>query len=351
MRPLLEPQALLDGAAARDAIAAGLALPLGPCRAFALARLIGDPGDPLVPVAALPPAWRALAATLSGPPAVWAGLSGFPAVMGVLNITPDSFSDGGLHLDPGRADAAGREMIAAGAAIIDIGGESTRPGAAPVTPEEEQARILPVIRRLRDAGAAISVDTRNAATMQAALDAGAGIVNDISGLTHDPAAASLLARRDCAVLLMHMRGTPATMAGVRGYRDVAVEVTRELADSLDAAMAAGIDPVRIALDPGIGFAKGAAENLEILGRLPLLLNLGRPILVGVSRKAFTGSLSGASTIPQRASASLAAGLRALGGGAAILRAHDVAATVRGVRMWQAMQAWDKSGSDRVGVGA
>jgi dihydropteroate synthase len=233
-------------------------------------------------------------------------------------------------------------MVAAGAGVLDVGGESTRPGSLPVAPEEEQARILPVIRRLRDIGVPISVDTRNAATMAAALDAGSSIINDVSGLAHDPAATALAAARDVPVVLMHMRGTPATMASLAQYDDVALEVTRELAARVDAAIAAGIARERIVVDPGIGFAKLVRHSLDTLRRLPLLLNLGCRVLVGVSRKSFIGAVGGADAagpVPpkQRGAGSLAAALFALSRGASILRVHDVAETVQAVRVWQALR--------------
>jgi dihydropteroate synthase len=269
----------------------------------------------------------------------WAGLRpGEPAVMGILNITPDSFSDGGRHLDPARAIEAGRAMLAAGAAILDIGGETTRPGAPPTSPEVEQGRILPVIRALAEAGARISVDTRHAATMGAALDAGAAIVNDVSALTHDPAAAALVAARGCPVVLMHMRGTPETMNDLARYGDVAAEVAAELAARLAAAEAAGIPRGRIALDPGIGFAKNAAQNVALLQRLPLLLGLGCALLVGVSRKRFIGTIGGEPVADRRGPGSIAAGLFALSRGASVLRVHDVAETVQAVRVWRALGA-------------
>ncbi len=269
-------------------------------------------------------------------PATWAGIGPAPAVMGILNVTPDSFSDGGDHFDPGRAIAAGLRMVADGAALLDIGGESTRPRAALVSPEEERRRVLPVLRGLRDAGVPLSIDTRNATTMAAALDAGAAIVNDVSALAHDPAAAALAAKRGCPVVLMHMRGTPESMASLASYADVAIEVMRELAARVEAAEAAGIARDRIAVDPGIGFAKRVRHSLEALRRLPVLLNLGCRILVGVSRKSFISGVADISDPKDRLPGSLAAGLYALCRGAAILRAHDVAETVQAVRTWRAI---------------
>ena len=256
--------------------------------------------------------------------------------MGILNVTPDSFSDGGQHLDAARAIAAGHSMIADGAVILDIGGESTRPGATLVPPDEETRRILPVIAGLADAGVLLSVDTRNACTMAAALDAGATVVNDVSGLLHDPAALPLVAARGCPVILMHTRGTPQTMAGLATYDDVTGEVVTELAARVASAEAAGVARCHIAIDPGIGFAKDALHSIRLLRDLAAFQALGCPILVGVSRKRFVGTLSGVPDAANRLAGSLAAGLYALSQGARILRVHDVAATVQAVRVWQGL---------------
>ena len=276
------------------------------------------------------------ATTHDVPGRAWAGLPPGPVVMGILNVTPDSFSDGGDAMDAARAIEAGQRMIAEGAGLLDIGGESTRPGAVPVPPEEERRRVLPVVAALAGRGVALSVDTRNAGTMAAALDAGAAIVNDVTALTHDPAAASLVARRGCPVVLMHMRGTPATMMAHATYGDVVAEVTAELAARIDAAEAAGVARSSIAIDPGLGFAKTGEHNIMLLQRLPILLGLGCRIVVGVSRKRFIGQLSGAEDVKQRMAGSIAAGLYALSQGATILRVHDVAASVQAIRTWQAL---------------
>ncbi|HVY18195.1 MAG TPA: dihydropteroate synthase [Rhodopila sp.] len=269
--------------------------------------------------------------------ALWAGLTlDRPRVMGILNLTPDSFSDGGRFASPQAAIEAGLRMAGDGADIIDVGGESTRPGAAPVTPAEEQHRVLPVIKALAAHGLVLSIDTRNAATMRAAIDAGARIVNDVSGLAYDAAAAEVVATLDCPVVLMHMRGTPDTMNDLAVYRDVPAEVRDELAATLEAAVAAGIRPEQIVLDPGIGFAKLAPHSLAMLRGLPALADLGRPLLVGVSRKSFIGRLSRQSEPGRRLGGSLAAGLFAIARGAAILRVHDVAETVQAIRVWQTL---------------
>jgi dihydropteroate synthase len=267
----------------------------------------------------------------------WAGLSiDRPRIMGVLNVTPDSFSDGGAFVDPQVAIAAGLAMAAAGADIVDVGGESTRPSAQPTSPQTEQARILPVIRALAAAGVCVSVDTRHAATMAAALDAGASIVNDVYALSHDPAAAPLVATRGCPVVLMHMRGTPADMYAQAHYDDVAADVARELGQQVMAAERAGITRDRIAIDPGIGFAKTAEQSVELLRRLPELVQLGFPIVVGVSRKSFLGALAGEGDPRRRLPGSLAAGLFALSQGASILRVHDVAETMQAITVWRAL---------------
>lgn len=331
MPPLIEPLGLLHGPAAAQAIAAGEALPLagGPA-AFALARLAGGA---IIPARALP---EALTRPLTAAPPRWAGLGPGPQVMGVVNVTPDSFSDGGRHLDPAAAIAAGLAMAEAGAALVDVGGETTRPRAAPTPPREERRRILPVIRALAAAGVTVSVDTRNAATMAEALAAGARVVNDVSALTHDPDAARVVAEAGCPVVLMHMRGTPATMHAHARYRDVAGEVAAELALRIAAAEAAGIAPEAIAIDPGIGFAKTGEQNLALLPRLPLLLGLGRPLVVGVSRKRFIGTLAGEPVAARRLPGSLAAALHAASLGAAILRVHDVPETLQALSVWRAL---------------
>jgi dihydropteroate synthase len=252
-------------------------------------------------------------------------------VMGILNLTPDSFSDGGSYPTPDAAIAAARAMHAAGAAIIDIGAESTRPGARPVPPDQEIARLLPVVVPLAQAGLTLSIDTRNAATMQACLEAGAAMINDVSALAHDPAAAPLLARRGCRVILMHMRGTPETMAGLATYTDLIADLRAELLLRRAAAERAGIARSAILLDPGLGFAKTAAHNLEILRRLPDLADLG-PLVIGASRKRFIGELSAPAPAHARLGGSIAAAVIAAQAGAAYVRVHDVPQTVQALRL-------------------
>jgi dihydropteroate synthase len=330
--------ALSDGPAAADAVAAGLALPLagGPL-AFSLVRLI--PENRIVSIGGTPAEYAEARAALTRPRPDWSGLRGSPPlVMGVLNVTPDSFSDAGAFMDADRAIAAGIAMAAAGADLIDVGGESVRPGAQPTPAEQERARILPVIRALANRGIPVSIDTRNAATMAAALDAGARIVNDVSALTHDPTSAAIVAARGAPLVLMHMRHDPATMTDLARYDDVALEVATELAARVAAAEAAGIARERIAIDPGVGFAKTPEHNLQLLPRLGLLLSLGLPLVVGVSRKRFIGLLSGEKAAARRGPGSIAAGLHAALHGASMLRVHDVAETVQAVRVWRALVA-------------
>ena len=243
--------------------------------------------------------------------------------MGVVNVTPDSFSDGGLYLDPEAAIRHGVELVRVGAAILDIGGESTRPGAEVVPADEELRRVVPVIEGLAGLDAEISVDTSKAAIAAAALDAGAGIVNDVTALRGDAEMADLCAEREATVILMHMAGSPRTMQRDPRYDDVVAEVRDFLAARMEAALAAGIAAERIWLDPGIGFGKTAAHNLELLRRLAELADLGRPLVVGTSRKSFIGRLDG-SAPGDRLGGSVASSVIAAANGATVLRVHDVA---------------------------
>ncbi|MFL5897204.1 MAG: dihydropteroate synthase [Solirubrobacterales bacterium] len=246
-----------------------------------------------------------------------------PTLMGVVNVTPDSFSDGGLYLDPEAAIAHGRELVDAGAEILDVGGESTRPGAEPVGEEEELRRVVPVIRGLSGSRSRISVDTSKAAVAAAALEAGAEIVNDVTALRGDPEMAAVCAERGAGVVLMHMRGDPRTMQDDPRYDDLLEEVKSFLAERLEAAVAAGIGEGGIWLDPGIGFGKTAAHNTELLRRLGELRELGRPLVVGTSRKSFIGKVDG-SPPDQRLGGTIASSVLAAAEGAAVLRVHDVA---------------------------
>ncbi len=252
--------------------------------------------------------------------------------MGVLNVTPDSFSDGGRGGDP---VAAAKAMAAAGASLIDIGGESTRPGASDVPVADELARVGPVLAGA--AGLPLSIDTRKAAVMAAALDAGAVLVNDVSALTHDPAAMALVAARRAPVVLMHAQGTPATMQLAPRYDDVVADVFDWLEARIAACVGAGIDPAAIVADPGIGFGKTPAHNTALLANLAAFHGLGVPLLLGASRKAVIAKLAGDQSAPsERLGGSLALALRALAQGVQIVRVHDVAETVQAVRVWQAI---------------
>jgi dihydropteroate synthase len=258
-----------------------------------------------------------------------------PSLMGVVNVTPDSFSDGGLFLDPERAVAHGRELVADGAAILDVGGESTRPGAEPVPAEVECERVVPVIAGLRETGAEISVDTSKAEVAAAALDAGATIVNDVTALGASPEIAALCADRGAALVLMHMQGTPRTMQENPVYDDVVGDVKAFLAERIQRAASAGVAEDRIWVDPGIGFGKTLEHNLELLRRLGELGELGRPIVVGASRKSFIAKVDG-SGVGERLGGSLASAVLAWRNGADVLRVHDVAATADAIKVAQAI---------------
>lgn len=242
-----------------------------------------------------------------------------PSVMGVVNVTPDSFSDGGVHLDPDVAAAAARRMAEEGAALVDIGGESTRPGSAGVSTEEELCRVLPVLDRL-GGEVPLSIDTSKAAVARAALERGAVLVNDVTALRGDPELAEVVAGSRAYVCLMHMQGEPRTMQEEPRYEDVAAEVASFLEERLAFAVAQGIPEGRICLDPGIGFGKTLAHNLELVRRLDVLLALGRPVLVGFSRKSSLRTLTRSDDL---LGASVAAAVTAFERGATILRVHDV----------------------------
>ena len=258
-------------------------------------------------------------------------------VMGILNVTPDSFSDGGRFLAAGDALAQARAM-AAGADILDIGGESTRPGAEPVAIEEEIARTAPVIAALRAGGmeTPISIDTRKTAVAAAALEAGAQVVNDVAALTYDPALGPLAAARGAPVILMHHQGTPETMQADPRYDDVLLDVYDWLAERLAAALALGIPRDRIALDPGIGFGKTVQHNLALLRGLSLFHGLGCPVLLGASRKRFIGSIGGGAEAQARMPGSVAVALAGVAQGVQMIRVHDVAETRQALLLWQAI---------------
>ena len=278
-----------------------------------------------------------LLAALTAPRPPLAGLSlDRPRLMAVLNVTPDSFSDGGTFLDPGAAIIRGDVLRAAGADLIDVGGESTRPGAAPVPAEEELRRVRPVIAALAARGARLSVDTRHAAVMAGSLAAGASLINDITGLAGDPESLPLLAARNAPVVLMHMQGEPGTMQDTPRYIDAALDVYDWLEARVAACRAAGIPLANIAVDPGIGFGKSVNHNLECLRHLSLFHGLGMALLVGVSRKRFIAALSRDEPPMERLPGTLAAGLEAAAQGAQILRIHDVEAFAQARAVWEGL---------------
>jgi dihydropteroate synthase len=253
-------------------------------------------------------------------------------VMGILNVTPDSFSDGGEWFDREEAVTHGRALIAEGAAILDVGGESTRPGAEPVEQEEELRRVVPVIAALRDAGAQLSVDTMKLAVAEAAVAAGASYVNDVTAFRHDPELASFVADRGCDCCLMHMLGEPRTMQRDPRYRDVVDDVKAFLAERVQFAVREGVREEHIHVDPGIGFGKTIEHNLELLQRLDEIVALGLPVVVGTSRKSFLGRLTGREDPHERVAATVATNVLALERGASVFRVHDVAATADGLKV-------------------
>lgn len=260
-----------------------------------------------------------------------------PHVMGILNLTPDSFSDGGRNTDPADAAGAAVDMAAAGAAIIDIGGESTRPGAKPVWEGDELARVLPVIERLVASGTILSIDTRKALVMRDALAAGAHIVNDVSALTYDEGSASVVAQAGRPVVLMHHQGDPQTMQRDPRYGDALIEVYDWLEERVEAAVAAGIARDRIIVDPGIGFGKELRHNLDLLNGLSLFHGLGCPVLLGASRKRIIGALSNEAHVSERLGGSVALVVAGLAQGVQIVRVHDVAESVQALRVWRGLR--------------
>jgi len=260
-----------------------------------------------------------------------------PLVMGVLNVTPDSFSDGGKFLDMDAAIRRGRQMRAEGADIIDIGGESTRPGATPVWEGEEAERVVPVIEALAAEGIPLSVDTRHSTVMTKAVEAGAHIINDVSALTYDGDSMKAAVTTDAPIILMHSQGTPKTMQDAPDYDDVLLDVYDYLENRIEACVAAGIDRNRLIVDPGIGFGKRVVQdNLALMNGLAFFHNLGCPVLLGASRKRFIGAITGEEEAGKRMPGSLTAALKGVEQGMQIVRVHDVAETVQAVRLAQAM---------------
>lgn len=275
---------------------------------------------------------------LMGPRSDWAGLSlDHPVIMGILNVTPDSFSDGGRHNAPARAVAAGRAMIEAGAGIVDIGGESTRPGAEPVTRNQELARVLPPIAGLKESAAALSIDTRHAEVMTRATAAGAHIINDVNGL-RGTGALDAAAASGVAVAIMHMQGTPETMQQDPHYGFAPVEIYEFLEGRIADAEAAGIPRRHIAIDPGFGFGKSPSHNLSLIGWTGMFHGLGVPILVGASRKSSIAALSAGEPADQRLAGSLGLAMAAVAQGCQILRVHDVAETRQALAIQMALAA-------------
>jgi dihydropteroate synthase len=260
-----------------------------------------------------------------------------PQVMGIVNVTPDSFSDGGQFADASAAAAAGADMAAAGAAIVDVGGESTRPGAKPVWEGDEIERAVPVVRQLAAGGTAVSIDSRKADVMTAALEAGARLVNDVSALTYDDRAAAVVAAAGVPVVLMHHKGAPETMQDDPRYDDVLVEVYQWFEDRIAAAEAAGIERDKVLIDPGFGFGKNVSHNLELMNGLAVFHSLGCPIVVGASRKRTIGALSNEVSADRRLGGSVAFALKAVEQGAQLLRVHDVFETVQALRVWRGLR--------------
>jgi dihydropteroate synthase len=347
----LRPDGLLTGAAAQEARAQGLALPLaGGATAFTMVEVLARRGDDVAAAVASLPRLRAWISRLdaqnkeridgqlaraSERRLAWAGLPlDRPLIMGIVNATPDSFYFGS-GTDPQPALALGSAMLEAGADIIDIGAESTRPGAAPVTEDEELRRLEPVVRSLAATGAAISVDTRHAKVMEAALGWGARAINDVAALEGD-GSLKTAARCNAPVVLMHMRGEPDTMQQDPRYALASIDVADYLAARIARCEAAGIPRHRIVVDPGFGFGKTPAHNLEIMARLTVLHTLGCGVLVGLSRKSTIGRVAGGAPVEQRLPGSISGALQAIRQGAQIVRVHDVAETKQAIAMWQAI---------------
>jgi dihydropteroate synthase len=343
----LRPTGFIDAPFGYDGRAARLA---GGLAWFSAVEVIGPDGTELLPVEAVEERLPDLG---EGAAAAWENLItpraplklgervvrlDQPQVVGIVNVTPDSFSDGGRLEDPQAAAEAGHAMTSAGAAIVDVGGESTRPGAQPVWEGDEAARVVPVVRQLAGAGAAVSVDTRKASVMEAALEAGAAMVNDVSALTWDPRAAEVAAAAGCPVVLMHHQGTPETMQHNPRYdRPVLLEIYDCLEARIGAAVAAGIARDRIAVDPGFGFGKTVQHNLQLMNGLAMLHGLGCPVMIGASRKRTIGALSGEAPADQRLPGSIAFALKAAEQGVQLLRVHDVPETVQALRVWRGLR--------------
>jgi dihydropteroate synthase len=344
MRTLLRPTGFVDSPFGQDGKVARLA---GGLNWFASVELIHEDGRrELVPVEGIEQRFDvAMAADWARITAPRASLKlgertvrlDQPQVMGILNATPDSFSDGGAYADAVGAAEAGAVMASQGAAIIDVGGESTRPGAGEVWEGDEIERVLPVVQQLASGGTAVSIDSRKSAVMTAAIGAGAAMVNDVSALLWDPQSAETVAKAGVPVVLMHHRGDPATMQDAPRYDDVLVEVYEWLEDRVAVAEQAGIARDNILVDPGIGFGKTVAHNLELMNGLALLHGLGCPIVVGASRKRMIGALANEAPADQRLAGSIALALKAVEQGAQMVRVHDVPEMVQALKVWRGLR--------------
>ena len=348
MRTLIRPTGFVDAPFGHDGKVARLA---GGLNWFAMVELIGVEDNrrastELVPVEGLEDRfdedmaarWQAL--TAPRPPLQLGARTvrlDQPQVMGIVNVTPDSYSDGGQFADSGAAATAGAKLAAEGAAIIDVGGESTRPGAVTVWEGDEIERVVPVIEQLAASGTAVSADTRKADVMAAALKAGAQMVNDVSALTYDARSAEIVAKVGAPVVLMHHQGDPETMQQDPHYDDVLVDIYLWLEERIAAAVAAGIDRSKILVDPGFGFGKNVAHNLELMNGLALLHGLGCPVVIGASRKRTIGALANEAPANQRLAGSLAFALKAVDQGAQIVRVHDVPETVQALKVWRGLR--------------
>jgi dihydropteroate synthase len=344
MRTLLRPTGFVDSPFGHDGKVARLA---GGLNWFASVELIHEDGlRELVPVEGIEARFDDMMA------ADWARITApraplqlgqrtirldQPQVMGIVNATPDSFSDGGSYADAASAAEAGAVMASQGAAIIDVGGESTRPGASEVWEGDEIERVLPVVQQLAAGGNAVSIDTRKSGVMTAAIGAGAAMVNDVSALLWDPQSADVVAKAGVPVVLMHHRGDPATMQDAPRYDDVLVEVYEWLEDRMAAAEEAGIAREKILVDPGIGFGKTVAHNLELMNGLALFHGLGCPVVVGASRKRMIGALSNEAQADQRLAGSLALALKAVEQGVQIVRVHDAPETIQALKVWRGLR--------------
>jgi dihydropteroate synthase len=348
MRTLLRPTGFVDSPFGHDGKVARLAGGMNWFSAVELIRVEGGrrTATQLLPVEGIEDRfddgmaaqWRAL--TAARPPLQLGERTirlDQPQVMAIVNATPDSFSDGGQFADAATAAEAGADMAADGAAIIDVGGESTRPGSKPVWEGDEIERIVPIIRQLAIGGAAVSADTRKADVMTAAIEAGARMINDVSALTYDGRSAGVIAASPVPVVLMHHQGAPETMQDAPRYDDVLVEVYFWLEERIAAALGAGIPRERILIDPGFGFGKNVGHNLELMNGLALLHSLGCPVVVGPSRKRTIGALSGEAPADKRLGGSIAFAMKAAEQGAQIVRVHDVFETVQALKIWRGLR--------------